>query len=84
MDNPKIDNSTDQSNKEICKNEFLIDVHYFIIFVLNAIRIIAIKNPKRNVSMLTKFPSNGTKNPITVEATRILEISEKYFASSSS
>ena len=45
---------------------------------------IALENPTIKVMVFTVTPAMGTKNPITVEATRILEISEKYFASSSS
>lgn len=76
------DSGHNNADDEIRNDEIHDDIDLSNI-MLPLIVSIAINDPVKNICHVIGPDPNGTKNPITVEATRIFEISAKYFASNS-
>ncbi len=73
-----INNGSNKTNNEICKKKRIHRV-FLANWRLSARQATADVKPIANTGKVTNPCPAGTKNPITVETTRIFEISERYF-----
>jgi len=73
----------DDSNNEIGDEKFVHGLASFKRLMLNIRHKTATSAPKKKIGKVIMASRLGIKNPITADATRILDKSEKYFESAS-